>query len=159
MEELKKWMEVLVEGFKDCMTTIAGVEDIEPGATSTDPIKNMCGPILQVKVGEGVCLQIGMHANPETNQYMADLLEDDDDDDFLPDSDSSDAVGEIINVFAGYFARHVFTSGEAAVLTTPIFLFGQLDLPTVKDFFSQEIRMQDHKVTIFIGVVKVRKPR
>ncbi len=156
--QLTKWMSVLQDCFRDCLTSMSEVKKIQPGTVSSDPIKSMCGPIIQVKVGANSCLQIGLHSDPQTQQFLGKLIEEDDPDDFLPDSDSSDAVGEILNIFVGQFVRTVFIkSDEQAVLTTPIFIYGQLDLPAILEFCSQEVQIDDHKVSIFIGILKVKQ--
>jgi CheY-specific phosphatase CheX len=125
MGDSDDWMEALSESAIELAQTTLGCE-----VTMDSPPESVAGldltNCLVALVGEGASVQIGLAADPRGCQGLAQLLLAAEEE--LPESDVSDAMGEIANIVGGGVKKRMANQFGGMRLGLPVVLQGHLEL-------------------------------
>jgi hypothetical protein len=143
--EAQAWLAATLDAANEFGTTTLGFDVGDPNATRRLP-ENLTGCFVAL-VGEQESLQVGLASDSEGCQTLARALFAADDP--LPDSDVTDALGEIANIMAGGVKKRRTSQGGMS-LGLPMVMEGHVRITERQEMAHLDIALGEVPVRLLV---------
>jgi CheY-specific phosphatase CheX len=143
---LDDWLKATVDAASEFASTTLG-DTLQLAEQGSKMSQDLTGCFVAL-VGDEGALQIGLAANPEGCQILAQALFASDEE--LPEEDVSDALGEMANIIAGGVKKRMATVQLSLVIGLPIVMDGHLRLAERQQMVTSDVRLGQVPVRLLI---------
>lgn len=145
-EEISAWLTAVMDAAAEFTETTLGLELGDPSKVRKLP-ENLTGCFVAL-VGQEERLQIGLASDPEGCQTLARTLFAADEE--LPDSDVTDALGEIANIMAGGVKKRRGEINTGMTLGLPIVMEGHVRIADRQEVAHVDTAVGDVPVRLLV---------
>lgn len=145
-EEVAEWLAAMLEAAAEFTETTLGLELGDPSAIRKLP-ENLTGCFVAL-VGQEERLQIGLASDPAGCQTLAQTLFAADEE--LPESDVTDALGEIANIVAGGVKKRRSDATSGMTLGLPMVMEGHVRIADRQEVAHIDTAVGDVPVRLLV---------
>lgn len=156
-DSIEQWIEALTQGMQELANSTLGYEDFTclQWAPGNSIPANFCGSYMAL-LAETVSVQIGIAASNEHCQILAKRMLGMEPDEELPESDTADAIGEMVNIIAGTVKSVMAGYGYKLRLGLPMYVHGRVDVPKQVESAHVEVKMDAMPINLIAYVNRIK---